>query len=120
DGLNRDTVRLDAAIAATLADKLVDEHAPIRIRKRAALATTSLLGGAGLVVNKDGNALHLAQFALHPIEIVAVMDRGSGRERGRSPIFLRLVGDHGDALDTLGAHLMGDHVDAETALMGLA
>ena len=35
-------------------------------------------------------------------------------------MFLRLVGDDGDALDAFGAHLMGDHRHGELAVMRLA
>ena len=49
-----------------------------------------------------------------------MMDGGAGRELGRAGIFVRLVGDDGDALDALGAHLPGDHVDGQAAFVRLA
>ena len=63
--LHRDAVRLDAAVAAALADQVVDDDALERIGEGAALAAAALLGGAGLVVDQDGDARHLAQLALH-------------------------------------------------------
>src|SRR5262249_24123517 len=54
--LHRHTVRLYAAIAAALADELVDDHALVGIREFAALAATALLGGAGLVINQRRDA----------------------------------------------------------------
>ena len=48
------------------------------------------------------------------------MDGRRRREFGAAGIFVRLVGDDGDALDALGAHLPGDHVDGQAAFMRLA
>src|SRR5690606_19697019 len=85
DRLHGDAVRLDPAIAAALADELVDDDALVGIGEGAALAATPLLGRAGLVVEQHRDALHLAQIALHGVEIVAVMDARPGRK-------LRLAG----------------------------
>ena len=65
DRRDRHAVRLDAAIAAALADELVDDDALRRIGKLAALAAAALLGGAGLVVEQHRAAGRLAQLALH-------------------------------------------------------
>ena len=50
--LHRDAVRLHAAVAAALADQLVDDHALVGIGERAALAAAALLRRAGLVVDQ--------------------------------------------------------------------
>ncbi len=77
--LHRDAVRLHAAIAAALADQLVDDHALVGIGIAAALAAAAFLGGAGLVVEEQrrrpGSS---AQFALHGVELVAMMDGRAG------------------------------------------
>ena len=52
--LDRDAVRLDAAIAAALADERVDDDAPVGVGREAALAPPPLLRRAGLVVDEDG------------------------------------------------------------------
>src|SRR5436190_18573575 len=54
-----EAIRLDAAVAATLADKLVDDYAPLRIGELAALAPAALLRGACLVVHERGHARDL-------------------------------------------------------------
>ena len=59
-GLDRhdaEAVRLGRAVAAALAHRLVDEHALGGIGVGAALAAAALLGGAGLVVDQDRDAL---------------------------------------------------------------
>ena len=97
DRLDRDAVGLDAAIAATFADQLVDEDAAVRIGIFAALAPAALLGGAGLVVDQDGDAGNVHQLLLERLDVVAMVEGGAGREAGIGRIFLRLVGDDGDA-----------------------
>ena len=78
DRLDRDAVRLHAAIAAALADQFVDDDALVGIRKRAALAAAALFGRAGLVVEQHRDALDLAQLALDEVEVVAMMERRAG------------------------------------------
>src|SRR6185437_16240343 len=95
---DREAVRLRRAIAAALAHRLVDEDALGRIGVFAALAPAALLGGAGLVVDQDGDALDLAQIALNLVEPVAVVDVDPGREADAA-IFLRLAADHDYAAD---------------------
>src|SRR5690606_2073492 len=76
--LHRHAARLHAAIAAALADQLVNEDAPVRIGESAALAPPPLFGGTGLVVEQHRDALDLAQPALHQVEFVAMVDGGAG------------------------------------------
>ena len=64
---HRNAVRDLAAIAATLADPLVDEDAPGRIVERPALAPAALLGGTCLIVDQRRDALELAQILLNGI-----------------------------------------------------
>ena len=70
DRLHGDAVRLHGAIAAGLADEIVDDDALVRIRELAALAAAALLGGAGLVVDHHRHAGDLRQLALHGVEFV--------------------------------------------------
>src|SRR5690606_10335808 len=117
DGLHGHAVRRNSAVAATLAHQLVDDDAAVGIGKGAALAPPALFGGAGLVVDENRHALDLAQAALDLVHLVAMMDGDAGRKTSRSAVFLRLVGDDGDALDAFGAHLVRDHVDGKPALV---
>src|SRR5690606_28843365 len=78
--LHRDAVGGDAAIAASLADELVDEDASVGVGKGAALAPAPLLGRAGLVVEQHRDALDRPQLPLHGVEVVAVMDGSAGGE----------------------------------------
>src|SRR5690606_20539821 len=68
---HRDAVALHRAVAAALADVLVDEDAARRIRELALLAPPPLLGRAGLLVDQHGDAFDLAQPALHGVERLA-------------------------------------------------
>src|SRR6185503_9008575 len=74
DRLDAQAVRLRAAVAAALADRLVDEYARRRIGRFAALAQAAQLGGAGLVVDQRRHARRRAQHALGLIQPVAVPD----------------------------------------------
>src|SRR3546814_16518734 len=58
DRLDRDAVRLHAAVAAALADQLVAEDALVRVGEGAALAPAALLRGTGLrsAERRGGNA----------------------------------------------------------------
>ena len=82
--LDGDAVAGDAAVAAALADQLVDDHPLVGVGEGAALAAAALLGGTGLVVDQGGDARHLAQAALHRVELVAVVD-ADARARTRRP-----------------------------------
>src|SRR3546814_7479670 len=52
DRLDRDAVRLHAAVAAALADQLVDEDALVRVGEGAALAPAAFLRGTGLEIGR--------------------------------------------------------------------
>jgi len=57
--LNRNAVRGLRAVAAAFAYEVVDEDALRRIRIQPALAAAALLGGAGLIVDQDGETFDL-------------------------------------------------------------
>src|SRR5215207_959633 len=74
-GLHRDdreAVRLLAAVAATLADALVDPDALRRLGRLAALALAAQLGGALLVVDQDRHPLHTRELLLRGEQLLAV------------------------------------------------
>ena len=105
--LHRDAIRHLRAVAAAFADALVDEDALRRIGIKPALAAAALFGGAGLVVDQYGQALDVAQLALHGIEFAAVMDGGAGGEV-IARIFFGIVRDDGEALGAFGPDLVRD------------
>ncbi len=78
DRLDAQAVALHAAVAAALADPLVDDHAPVGRGQLAALAAAPLLGRAGLVVDDDGGAADRAELALEAVELVAVVHGHAG------------------------------------------
>src|SRR5690606_27195182 len=120
DRCDRDAVRLHAAIAAALADELVDEHPLGRIRIEAALAPPPLLGRAGLIIDQDADALDFHQLALDGIELVTMVERDPVGKAGIARILVGLIGDNRDAPYALCRHLACDHGDREAALVGLA
>src|SRR5262249_33698127 len=118
--LYRDAVRRDGAIAAALADQVIDEDALGRIGIDAALAPPPLFGRAGLVVDQDRKPFDLAQFPLHLVHLAAVMDGRSLREIAARRVLAGIVGDDGQALGALGPDLMRNLRDVKTAFGGLA
>src|SRR6202020_2598396 len=80
DRQHRNAVRFVRAIAAALADRIVDEDALGRIGKFAALAAAALFRRTGLVVDQHREAGDVAQLALRGVEIIAMADGDAGRE----------------------------------------
>src|SRR3546814_15765166 len=54
-GPDAHAIRLDRTVAASLADRAVDEHALRRIGEFPAFAAPALFGGAGLFLDDDGD-----------------------------------------------------------------
>src|SRR6185436_8019755 len=106
--LHRDAVRLHAAVAAALANQLVDDDALLGVRERAALPAAALLGGTGLVVDEYGAAGDFRKFLLHRLQVVAMVEGDALRPFDAGRIFLRLVADHDDAPGAFGRDLRGD------------
>ena len=117
---HREAVGLHAAVAAALAHVRVDDDPPVRVLQQPALAPAALFGRAHLVVDDGGDPFPLAQIALHLVELVPVMDGHTVRELPVEGVFLRLVGDHRDAADTLRLDLAGHALDRKRAVHGLA
>ncbi|KAK67683.1 hypothetical protein L573_2732 [Bordetella holmesii H620] len=107
--LDRQAMRLLGTISAPFAHTLVDDYATRGIGISIALAAAPLFGGAGLVVNENGNIRVLAQFAHDAIEFITMLDRHARRQSGDALILFRLIGDDDDSLNALGRHLLRDH-----------
>ena len=115
DRLDGHAVAGHAAIAAALADQLVDHHALVGVGIAAMLAAAALLGGAGLVVDQGGDARHLAQPPLHGVQLLARMDAHAGREGGTERIAAGVVGDHRDVRHALRLEQARDRRHVEVA-----
>ena len=103
------------AIAAALADQIVDHREFRRIRQLAPLAAAALFGGTGLLVDQHRHTLHLAQLTLHGVEFGARMQRGADGEVPHVK-FLRHIRDQRDALHPLGPHGLRDAVHRDRAI----
>ena len=89
--------------------RVVDEEPPRRVDQLALLAPAPLLGGAGLLVDQDRHALHLAQAPLHRVELVAAVELGAGREAAVDGVVLGdVVGEHDDLRRAFGLDLARD------------
>ena len=120
DGHHRHAVRLGAAVAAALAYRLIDEHAAGRIGIQAALASASLLGRAGLVVDQCRYAGGLAQVALDRFQFFPVTDRYAMGQVGGAVGPLGAVGDDDDVVHAFREQLSHDHRDRQLAVHRLA
>src|SRR6185503_11234467 len=118
--LYRHAVRLHTAVAAALADELVDDDALVGIGELAALAAAALLGRAGLVVDQYREAGHVGEAGLHRHQVVAMVDRDAGRKARIARIFPRLVGDDDDLLGTFRRHLARDDRNRQPTVIALA
>ena len=119
DRRHGDAIRFHSAIAATFANQLVDDHALGGIRILATLPAAAFFGGASLVVEEDRDTGRVAQFALNPIDLVAVMDLDSALEiAGR--ILGGLVADDDQFSHSLGRDLLGDQRRRNRAIDRLA
>ena len=114
-GLHRHAVGLLRAVAAALAQRVVDRHAHVRIRRLAALAPPSQLRGAGLVVDQHADPGRVAQLPLHGVQVFAPPHRIR-----RAPVPLRLGADHHNLADPFGANLLDDLGHRQVAIHGLA
>src|SRR5258707_13872584 len=63
--LHRNAIRGLRAVAAAFADEVVDEDALRRIRIQSSLAAAALFGGAGLIVDREREALDLSPVAVN-------------------------------------------------------
>ena len=94
DRLDGQAVRLLPAVAAALADALVDEHPLGRHGHLAAAALAPFLRGALLVVDEHGDAGPGCEFLLDRDQLVPVPDVGTAP--GRAAQLPRLVSGHHD------------------------
>src|SRR5690606_11736017 len=89
-------IGLGGAIAAAFADGAIDEYPLLRIRIFSLFSPAALLGGAGLIINQDRNALHGAQVALRLIKIAAMADNDPVRQILRTRILFWFIGNDDD------------------------
>src|SRR3546814_7456506 len=71
----------------------------------AALAPTSLFGGAGLFVHNDSDAGNIAQLPLDPVVGIAMVDSDAVPQTAMGAIEVRTVSDHYTANGALGQNL---------------
>ena len=117
---HRQAVGFGVAVAASLADQVVDQHPARRIDHLAALAPPAFLCRAGLVVDHDGHAADRAQFLLHPVQRLPVLDLRARRQAAMGRVLLRLVAHDDDFLHALRMHLQGDRLRRQRAVQRLA
>ena len=107
DGQHRQAVAHPRAVAAALADGLVDHHPPGRLLELAPLAQPPGLGRALLVVDQHRDARLAAQLLLHLEHVLAWPHRHSGSEVRMPPVPVDVVGAHRDGADALGRQRPG-------------
>ena len=117
---HRQAVRLEAAVAAAFAHRLVDEDLARQRRQRAAPALPPCRRGAGLVVDEHADAAHAAQLELHRVEPLARQHRGARGESRVHRVLGDVVGEHDDARDAFGVELARELRHAERAVERLA
>jgi len=72
DRLNRQAIRLGAAVSAALAHPLVDHDALNGLNYFAALALTTQLGSAFLIVDDDRDTRYSSQRPLRLVQAIAM------------------------------------------------
>ena len=117
--LHRYAIRLHAAVAAALADQIVDDDPLVRVGERTALAATAFFGSASLIVDEDAHAGYGRKLTLNGVKLIAMMHGQSARPIGVFRVFPRLICDHDHTLCALGGHLRGDLRHSQTAIVCL-
>ena len=106
--LDRNTIGSLRAVAAAFAYEIVDEDALRRIQIQPPFAATAFLGGTGLIVDQNGKTANFTQFALNPVHLPAMMDRGALWKITFAGIFAGIVRDDRNALRAFGPNLVGN------------
>ena len=119
-GHHRQAVGRCAAVAAALANRCIDEGAHRRVRHQPPLAPPATLGGAGLGMDHHRHAWPGPQLPLHVVQIAAIVDAPYRGVLQSAPPDLRVVADHGNALDALGVQLPHQGADREASVNGLS
>jgi hypothetical protein len=96
--------------ASSMTTRVVRTSCLPRLRSRRGLVR------ALLVVDDDRHARHLAQLALHLVEVVAVPDGHAGGQALDALVPLRLVRDDDRLHDALGGELAGQRRHGQRAL----
>ena len=108
-----------AAVAAALADFLVDHREHVGFRLDAALALAALLGGALLVVDQHRHARRRLQLLERIEERLAAAQGGDRGQTGAAPA-PRLLGNDDDFPHPFRRHAAGELRDSHAALRVLA
>ena len=119
DRLDRQAPRLLAAVAAPLADALVDQHLLRRIGRLPALARAAQIRGTRLIVDQHGDAGDLRELALGREQTVAAAHLGAGGECN-AVVTGRILGRDHDPLHALGVQAVCELANAQLALDVLA
>ncbi len=106
DRVHRQAAALDAAVAAALAHRLVDDHPLAALRRPAPLAQPAKFVRAGLVVDQNCDAGHGGQHPFGFLEPVPAPHLGPPRRPAREPgpatVPAQVIGHDEDAGDPLG------------------
>ena len=113
---DRQTVGLEAAVAAALAQGFVDEDMARRCGQGTAAAPAPHFGGTGLVVDEHADPMRQAQLTLHRVELFARAHLHARGEDRLAWVLVRVVGEHDDARHTLGSDLARQLRHAQVAV----
>ena len=94
-------IRLGHAVAAALADALVDHDPPRGRRQDSPVAPTALLGRAELVVDHDAHALDLLQVREDSLQVLPRTKFGRLRESGVGTVLSGVLAHDRDAANPL-------------------
>ena len=117
--LHRQAIGCAGAIAAILTNARIDRDAAIGARRQIPLALAAAFGGAFLIIDDDGDALHRAQFLLHRIKPRTMMKANRARDQRIAAMPVWIVGDNLNAPHTFAMQLRGDVGYINLAFRGL-
>ncbi len=117
--LDAEAVGFDRAVAAAFADEIVDIGKAPWVGHLSAFAPATLLGGAGLLIDQDGDAGNVSQLALHGVHLLARMDGHADRQVCRQEL-RGIVRHQRDASHAFGANAVGDGMHADGTVDRLA
>ena len=118
--LHRQAIRSARAIATIFTNARIDRDAAIGARRQIALALAAAFGGAFLIIDDDGDALHRAQFLLHRIKPRTMMKANRAGDQRIAAMPVWIVGDNLNAPHTFAMQLRGDVGYINLAFRGLA
>ena len=111
DGQHGQAVAHSGAVAAALADRLVDHHPPGWLVQQAPLAQAPGLGGAALVVDQDRHAGTASQLLLRRHDVLPRPHGDARREVRVTPVAVDVVGADRDGAHALRRQRPGQRRD---------